>query len=181
MGRNNFVGEAHKFFITYGIRAKSFESFDAKFFGRVVTTGFCVSRWRFFVFLKERMKENFFFEKFALLLFSNFEPKRSLVILQASLRQACQKLVVHVQTKVYTNQFFGRLINFSSFPEIQQIFFRVLTRNFRQGGHNCIMHVHRNILRNFFILSKNSWFFSVVFGIWAANLWIFGEKIFKFC
>ena len=123
------------------------------------------------------MKENlFFFENFALLLFSNFEPKRSLVLLQARLRQACQKFVVHVQRKIFTNQFFGKLINFSSIPEIQQNFFRVLTRNFRQGVHNCIIHVHRNILRNFIILSKNSSFFCVVFGIWAATLWIFREK-----
>ena len=48
---------------------------------------------------------------------------------------------------------------FSAFPEFEQKVFRVLTRKFWQGCHNCILHVHRNILRNFFIISKNSWFF----------------------
>ena len=65
-------------------------------------------------------------------------------------------------------------MNFSTILELQQKVFRVLTRSFRQRGHNCILHVHRNILRKFIFLSKNS-FFSVVFGIWAATLSIFGE------
>ena len=64
---------------------------------------------------------------------------------------------------------------FSSFPEFEHKVFRVLTRNFWQGCHNCILHVHRNILRNFIIISKNSWLF-VVFGICAANVWTLREK-----
>ena len=48
---------------------------------------------------------------------------------------------------------------FPAFPEFEHKVFRVLTRNFWQGCHNCILHVHRNILRNFIIISKNSWLF----------------------
>ena len=111
-------------------------------------------------FWRKEVKENLFFsENFALLSTSNFERKKSLILLQASLRQACQNFVVHVQTKIFTNNFFGRLINFSSFPEIQQKFFRVLTRKFLQGGHNFIIHVHRNIFRKVIFLSKSSMFF----------------------
>ena len=117
--------------------SKRFSEFRQEFSGRVVTTAFWVPRWSFFYFLKERKEgKNIFFENFALLSFSDFERKRSLVLLQAWLRQACQKFVVHVQTKIFTKKFSGRLIIFSSFPEIQQKFFRVLTRKFRQGGHN---------------------------------------------
>ena len=97
------------------------------------------ARMKFFLkFWRREMKEKLLlFEKnFALLSFSDFERKRSLVLLQAWLRQACQKFVVHVQTKILTKILFGRLFIFSSIPEIQPKFFRVLTRNFRQGGHN---------------------------------------------
>ena len=91
----------------------------------------------FFNFWRREMKEKLLlFENCALLSFSDFERKTSLVLLQAWLRQACQKIVVHVQTKFFTKKFFGRLINFSSFPELQQKVFRILTRIFRQGGHN---------------------------------------------
>ena len=79
--------------------------------------------------------------------------------MQSWLRQACQKFVVHVQTKIFANKFFGRLINFSSFPEIQQKFFRVLTTKFQQGGHNCCILVHRNIFRKVNFLSICSKFF----------------------
>ena len=91
----------------------------------------------FFKFLRREMKENLLlFENFALLSFSDFERKRFLVLLQAWLRQVCQKFVVLVQTKILTKKFFGRLYSFSSFPEVQQNFFSVLTRKFRQGGHD---------------------------------------------
>ena len=140
---------------------KIFHNSEKKTFGSVVTTAFCVPRWIFFNFWKREMKENlFFFENFASLWFSDFERKRSLVLLQAWLRQACQKFVVHVQMKIFTNKFFGTLIIFSSFLEIQQNFFRILTRNFRQGGHNCILHVHRNLFRKVIFLSNSLNFFS---------------------
>ena len=90
----------------------------------------------FFNFWKREKKEKLLlFENCALLSFPDFERKRSVVLLQAWLRQACQKFVVLVQTEILTKKFFVRLNIFSSFPKIQQYFFRVLTRKFRQGGH----------------------------------------------
>ena len=131
----------------------------------------------FFISWNREMKENFFFQCFASLSFSDFERKWFLVILQAWLRQACQKFVVHVQTKIFTNKFFGRLISFSSLPEIQQNFFRVLTRKNRQGCHNCIIHVHRNVFRKVIFLSKSSNFFSW-FSESELQMFRLSEKIF---
>ena len=151
---NNFFGNL--------IRFSQFLEFHQKLF-RILTKNFrqcghnCILRaqMKFFLFLERGKWRKTFFQSFASLSFSDFERKRFLVFLQAWLRQACQKFVVHVQTKIFTNKFFGRLISFSSFPEIQQNFFRVLTRKNRQGCHNCIIHVHRNIFRKIIFLSKS--------------------------
>ena len=75
------------------------------------------------------------------------------------LRQAREIFIVHVQVNISTNSFFGQVVNFSTILELQQNVFRVLTRSFRQRGHNCIVHVHRNILRKFFSFRKNHNFF----------------------
>ena len=96
------------------------------------------------------------------------------VLLPTVLRQACQKFIVHVQMNIFTNRFLGNLASFSSFPEFEQKVFGVSTRKFRQGRHNCILHVHRNILRKVIFFEKFI-FFYVVFGIWPAILWIFRE------
>ena len=98
------------------------------------------------------------------------------VFLPTMLRQACQNFIAHVQMNNFTNRFLGNFINFWSFPEFQQKFLRVLTRKFRQAGQNCILHVHRNILTKVFFVSKNSEVFFVVFGFWAANLWILRRR-----
>ena len=80
--------------------------------------------------------------------------------LATTLQQSCQNFFVHVQKKILRkNRFFGKFILFSSFPEFEQKVFTALTRNFWQGFHNCILHVHWNILRIFIILSQNSRFF----------------------
>ena len=120
LGRNNFVGKAHKLFIISGIRAKCFQNFDKKFFDRVVTTGFCVSRWRFFFYFFEGMnwrRELLSSKKIALLSFWDFERK-IFSTFAGMVTQACQKIVVHVQTKIFTKKIFAELIIFSSFPEI---------------------------------------------------------------
>ena len=120
---NRFFGKLVKF--------SSFPKFSGicrENFGRVVTTAFWVSRWL--------LRKNILFrKKMNCYLFGTWR-KRFSVLLAAWLRQACQKFVVHVQTKIFTKKFFGRLIIFSSFPEIQQKIFRVLTRKFRLSGHN---------------------------------------------
>ena len=137
-GEKQLCRESAQFFHHFRNSSKRFSKFWQDFSGSVVTTAFCVPRLSFFFnFWRREMKEKILlFENFALLSFSGFERKRSFVLLQAWLRRACQKFVVHVQTKIFTNKFFGRLFNFSSFLEIQQKFFRDLTRKIRQGGHN---------------------------------------------
>ena len=52
------------------------------------------------------------------------------VFLPTMLRQACQNFIVHVQTNNLTNKFFGKLINFSSFPHFDQKFSEVWPENF---------------------------------------------------
>ena len=132
----------------------------------------------FFISWRREMKEKLLlFENFALLSFSDFERKRCLVLLQAWLRQSCQNLFVHVQTNILRKKrFFGKFDFFPSFPEFEHKVFGVLTKNFWQGWHNCILHVHRNIFRKVIFLSKSSKFFFVVFGIWTADVWTLREK-----
>ena len=85
---------------------------------------------------------------------------KSFKFLATKLRQACRNFIVHVRMNVFTNRFLGILISFSSFPELEQKVFRVLTRKFWQGGHNCILHVHRNTLKKVIFLSTD--FFSIL-------------------
>ena len=120
-----------------------------------------VPSWSFFLkfFGGGKRRKIYFFLKIShCYQFQTLSEKRSVILLHAWLRQACQKFVVHVQTKIFKNKFFRRLISFSSFFEIQQKNFRVLTRKIRQCGHNCIIHVHRNIFRKVSFLSKSSVF-----------------------
>ena len=110
----------------------------------------------FLFFWRNELKERItFFEQNCIAILLGLWEKKILRVFAAWLRQACQNFVIPVQTKIFTNKFFGRLISFSSFPEIQQNFFRVLTRKNRQGCHNCIIHVHRNIFRKIIFLSKS--------------------------
>ena len=125
------------------INFSSFPHFEQKFSevwreicGRVVTTAFCVSTWRFFSISEGRKWGKFFSKKLHCHHFQTFNEKYTHCPLQAWLRQACQKMVVHVQSNIFTNRFFAQLIFFSSFPEFQQKVFNVLTRNFWQDGHN---------------------------------------------
>ena len=49
---------------------------------------------------------------------------------------------------------------------------------FWQDGHNYILHVQKHNLSKNNFLSKNSYIFSSLFGIWTANLWVFKKKLF---
>ena len=66
----------------------------------------------FLNFWKKEKRENFLFEKVALLSFSDFERRRSSVLLQAWLRQAHQKIVVNVETNIFTDRFFWKVYQF---------------------------------------------------------------------
>ena len=76
----------------------------------------CILRcWR--IIFDEKMN---FVQKMYIHLFSNLGV--CFVFLPTMLRQACQNIIVHVQTNIFTNRFFGKLINFSSFPDFEQKF-----------------------------------------------------------
>ena len=123
------------------------------------------------------MKEKLFlFENFALLSFSDFERKRSLVLLQAWLRQACQKFVVHVQTKIFTMKFRGGLNIFPHFQKSSKKFSEFWRENFGRVVTTTFIHVHTNIFRKVIFLSKSSKFSFMVFGISAANVWTLRKK-----
>ena len=125
------------FFIVSGIRAKGFQNFDWIFLAEWSQPHSACPDEVFFNFWRREMKEKLLpFENFALLSFSDFERKRSLVLLQAWLRRLVKKSWYMFRRRFFTKKVFGRPINFSSFPEMQQNFFKVLTRKFRQGGHN---------------------------------------------
>ena len=89
----------------------------------------------FFIFWRKEKREIFLFEKVALLSFSDFERRRSSVLLQAWLRQAYQKIVVHVETNFFTGRFLESLSFFRHFRNSskkfskfwQEIFDRMVT------------------------------------------------------
>ena len=91
----------------------------------------------FFNFWRRKMKENkLLFENFAFLSFSDFERKRSLVLLQAWLRQSCQNLFVHFQTNILRrNRFFGKFF-FHHFRSSSKRFSEFSREFFWQGGQN---------------------------------------------
>ena len=103
--------------------------------------------------------------------FSHFWRQRYSSLVKISLymfrRKFCEK-----------TGFLENLYFFSSFPEFEQKVFTVLTRNFWQGFHNCILHVHWNILRIFIILSQNFRFF---WSFLESELQICGFLEKKFC
>ena len=140
-GEKQLCWQSAQIFHQFRNSSKRFSEFWREFSGRVVTTAFCVPSWSFFFkFWRREMKENkLLFENFAFLSFSDFERKRSLVLLQAWLRQSCQNLFVHVQTNISRKKrFFGKFDFFHHFRSSsikysefwQKIFGRVVTTAF---------------------------------------------------
>ena len=73
---------------------------------------------------------------------------------------------------------FGKRIIFSSFPEFEQKFFRVLTTNFSRDGHKWILHVQKHNLRKYNFPSQK--FIASLFLFWNLNdkSVVFWRKIF---
>ena len=77
------------------------------------------------------------------------------VFLPTMLRQACQNIIVHVHTNIFTNRFFGKLINFSSFPDFEQklseiwreFFGTVVTTAFCVSGSKLFFNFRRKEMR----------------------------------
>ena len=134
-----FFWKAHSFLIISGLGANGFQSFDKKFLERVVTTGFCVSRWCFFIVFQGRnWRKNYFFrKKIALLSFRDFERKSYFW------RHGYGRLV---KTSIYMFRrtfwqigFLESSSDFHNFWNSSRTFFRILTKNFKQCGHNWVL------------------------------------------
>ena len=81
-------------------------------------------------FWRREVKENFFFENFALLSLSDFERKRSLILLQASLRQACQISLYMFRRRFLQKIFLEGLLIFPPFQKSCKIFSEFWRENF---------------------------------------------------
>ena len=127
--------------------------------------------------MKERNEGRIiFFENFAMLSFSGFERKRSLVLLQAWLRQACKNSLYMLRRRFLQKNFLESLLLFPHFRKSSKNFSEFWRENFGRVVTNTLIHVPRNTFRKVIFLSKSSKFFFVVFGIWAANVWTLREN-----
>ena len=162
--RRTFRGETTllaQIFHHFRNSSKRFSEFWQEFSGRVVTTAFCVPRWNFFLFFEgEKWRKKYFLLKNAHCYhFQTLSEKTSLVLLQAWLRQASQKIVVHVQTKILQINFLEGLLIFPHFRKSSKNFSEFRRENFGRVVTTTFIHVHRNIFRKVIFLSKSSKFF----------------------
>ena len=113
---NNLTNMSFGKFIIFSSFPDSEQKFSEvwrKVFDKVVTTAFCVSRWRFFSLFEGRKREKVFFsKKLHCYLFQTLNEKDPQCLLQAWLGQACQKFVVQVQTNIFANRFFWKAYQF---------------------------------------------------------------------
>ena len=129
--------ESLSFFLRFPIPSKSFQKFDENVLTWLSQLCSACPDEDFFSLFEGRKREKFFFsKKLHCYLFQTLNEKDPQCLLQAWLGQACQKIVVQVQTNIFANRFFAKLIIFSSFQEFQQKVFNALTRNFWQDCHN---------------------------------------------
>ena len=127
--------------------------FWRKIFAIVVKIAFSVAEESFL------MKKWILSKKMYFHLFSNLGV--CFVFLPTMLRQACQNIIVHVQTNILTNRFFGKLINFSSFPDFEQKFSEIWREFFG------------TVVTTAFCVSRSIFFFS----IFEGRKW--GKKFFE--
>ena len=150
--------ESLSFFLRFLISSKIFRSLTRNFWQGCHNCILRVQMKIFFNFWRKEMREIFFPEKIALLSFSDFEHRRSSVLLQALLLQACQKLDVHVQTNIFTDRVFGKLIIFSSFSGIPAKSFQSFDENVLTGWsqlRSTCTDVQKHNFRENIFLSKN--------------------------
>ena len=92
---------------------------------------------KFFLFLKERSEgKNTSFWKFRIAIIFRLWAKKIFSTFAGMVTAGLSKIRCTCSDEVFTKKFFESLINFSSFPELQPKVFRILTRKFRQSGHN---------------------------------------------
>ena len=175
--RINFL-ESLSFFLQFPMSIKSFQKFDEKFLAGLSQPHSAFPDEDVFHFLKERKEGKFSFRKSCIAIFFELWTKKILSALASMVTAGLSKIRCTCSDEHFYKYFFGKLIIFSSFPEFQRKVFRVLTRMFWQDGHNYILHVQKHNLSKNNFLSKNSYIFSSLFGIWTANLWVFKKKLF---
>ena len=174
-GRSNFVGPN---FLSFSEFEQTVLRILTRIFGQGGHNRILRAQMKFFFnFWRREMKEKILlFEKFALLSFSDFERKRSFVLLQAWLRQACQKFVDMFRRRFLQINFLEGLLYFPHFRKSSKNFSEFWRQNFGRVVTTTFIHVHRKIFRKVIFLSKSSMFFFVVFGIWAPNVWTLREN-----
>ena len=134
--------EILSFFLRFPISSKSFQKFDENFLAGLSQLQSACPHEDFSQFLKEGNEGIFFSKKLQCYHFQTLKEKDPQCPLQAWLRQACQKIVVHVQTNIFTNRFFLQSLSFfPHFPnsskkfsmfwqELFEIFDRMVTTKF---------------------------------------------------
>ena len=120
IGEKQLCWESAQTFHHFRNSSKVFSEFQQEFSGKVVTTAFSVPRWSFFLFFEggKWRKIYFFFLKVVHCYHFQTLCEKIFSTFAGMVTQACQKIVVHVQTKISTKKFFGGLILFSSFADI---------------------------------------------------------------
>ena len=135
--RNNltkrFFWKAYHFFSVSRFRAKAFWKLTRYFWQGCHNCILRVQMKIFFTFWRKEKREIFLFEKVALLSFSDFERRRSSVLLQVWLRQAYQNIVVHVETNIFTDRFFWKVYHFFGISGIPAKSFHSFDENVLTG------------------------------------------------
>ena len=179
--RNNFVWKMHKFLVICGIRANTFQSFDENFSAGLSQLHSACPLEEFSQFLKEGNEGKFSIRKSCIAIFFGLWTKKILSALAGMVTAGLSKVRCTCSDEHFYKDFFsGSLSFFHHFRNSSEKFseFWLLTRMFWQDGHNYILHVQKHNLSKNNFLSKNSYIFSSLFGIWTAYLWVFRRNFF---
>ena len=115
----------------------------------------------FFNFWRREMKEKLLlFENCALLSYSDFERKTSLVLLQAWLRQACQKFVDMFRRRLLQINFSEGLLFFPHFQNSSKKFSEFWREYFGRVVTTTFIHVHKYVFGKLFSFRKVQIFLS---------------------
>ena len=140
--------------------SKSFQKFDKKNFWQGCHN--CILRVRmkiFFVFWQEKGKKSFFSEKLHCYHFQTLIEKDSMYFCRHGYGRRVKTSLYMFRRRIWQIGFLESSSIFHNFSNSRK-FFKILTWNFRQGGHNWILHVQWKFLRKYIFLSKSSFFSS---------------------
>ena len=138
-------------------------------FRRVVTTAFWVSRWL--------LRKNILLRKKWIAIFLGRERKDSPCFWRHGYGRFVKNSLYMFRRRFLQRKFLEGLLFFPHFQKSSKKFSGFWRESFGRVVTTTFIHVHRNIFRKVIFLSKSSNFFFVVFGIWAANVWILREKL----